>query len=178
MFSVIGSVLKWASDDLRAIQVKAVFAETYASYVVRAADARIEALCAANGGKDVETRIYETVMAPETKEYFADLKPKRSLFIPSRSDGSKLGPQYPYVMETRVVEVLHEKDPSVVKYTERIVRVRDNKILGERYGYQRAGGIPGPDPGEIRNCPKDSLHRSLDVRVFLNHPRRHELEMK
>lgn len=143
---------------------------------VREWDARIDALCAANGGKDVETRVYETVMAPETKEYFADVKPKRSFFIPFRSEGEILGPQYPYVIETRVVEVLHEKDPSVVKYAERIVRVSDNKILGERFGYQRAGGIPGPDPGEIRNCPIATFKRRLEPNVFLNHPQRHRLE--
>ncbi len=89
MFSVIGSVLKWASVAVLLLLLYYVARMTYASYVVRQWDARIEALCAANGGKDVETRIYETVLAPETKEYFADLKPKRSLFMPSRSEGVK-----------------------------------------------------------------------------------------
>ena len=176
MFSVIGSVLKWASVAVLLVLLYYVARMTYASYVVRQWDARIEALCAANGGKDVETRIYETVLAPETKEYLRGTGPNRALFIPSRSDRETLGPQYPYVMETRVVEVLHDKDPSVVKYTERIVRVSDNKVLGERFGYQRAGGIPGPDPGEIRNCPKDSLARRLEPNVFLNHPLRERLE--
>lgn len=176
MFKLIGSVMRWTLAAVLLIVVFYVAQQVYASYKVGQWDARIDALCAANDGKDVATRVYETVMAPETKEYFADLKPTRSLFVPSRSQGSVLGPQYPYVMETRVVEVLHARDPSVVKYTERIVRVSDNKTLGERFGYQRAGGIPGPDPGEIRNCPKDSLERSLDVQVFLNHPRRKELE--
>jgi hypothetical protein len=149
---------------------------TIAAREVRKWDARIDALCAANGGKDVETRVYETVMAPETKEYFADVKPSRSFFVPSRSEGEVLGSQYPYVIETRVVEVLHQKNPSVVKYTERIVRVSDNKILGERFGYQRAGGIPGPDPGEIRNCPNITFAGRLEPNVFLNHPQRHRLE--
>jgi hypothetical protein len=149
-----------------------------ASGKVRHWDARIEALCAANDGKDVETRVYERVMAPETKEYLRGTHPNRALFVPSRSEGKSLGPQYPFVMETRVVEVLHERDPSVVKFTERIVRVSDNKILGERFRYQRAGGIPGPDPSETRNCPTDTLERSLDVQVFLNHPRHKELEKK
>lgn len=143
---------------------------------VREWDARIDALCAANGGKDVETRVYETVMAPETKEYFADMKPTRGFFVPSRSEGKTLGPQYPYVRETRVVEVLNEKGPSVVKYTVRIVRVSDNKVLGERFAYQRAGGIPGPDPGDIRNCPRATFERQLEPRVFLNHPERYRLE--
>lgn len=178
MFRTIGLVLRWGVIGVLLL-VAIYFARLMvASYVVGRWDAKIDALCAANGGKDVETRVYETVMAPETKEYFRGFNLTRSFFVPSRSEGMVLGPQYPFVMETRVVEVLHEKDPSVVKYTERIVRVSDNKTLGERFGYQRAGGIPGPDPGEIRNCPKDTLQRSLDVQVFVNHPRRHELEQK
>lgn len=178
MFRTIGLVLRWGVIGVLLL-VAIYFARLMvASYVVGRWDAKIDALCAANGGKDVETRVYETVMAPETKEYFADLKPTRSFFIPSRSEGTTLGPQYPYVMETRVVEVLHEKDPSVVKYTERIVRVSDNKILGERFRYQRAGGIPGPDPGEIRSCPKDALARRLEPLVFLNHPLRTGLQKK
>ncbi len=176
MLKLMGFVLGWLTAAVLLVVVFYVAQLMYASYKVGQWDNRIDALCAANDGKDVATRVYETVMAPETKEYFADLKPTRSLFIPSRSERSKLGPQYPYVMETRVVEVLHAKNPSVVKYTERIVRVSDNKILGERFRYQRAGGIHGPDPDEIRSCPKDSLERSLDVQVFLNHPRRKELE--
>ncbi len=42
-------------------------------------DAKIDALCAAHGGRDVATRVYETVMAPETSYYFATLTPLRSL---------------------------------------------------------------------------------------------------
>jgi len=176
MFKLIGSVLGFiVAAVLLAVIVYVAWA-VYASYQVGRWDERIDALCAANGGKDVETRVYETVMAPETKEYFADLKPVRSLFVPSRSEGVTLGPQYPYVMETRVVEVLNPKNPSVVKYTERIVRVSDNKILGERFRYQRAGGIPGPDPGQIRSCPKDTLVRRLEPNVFLNHPQRARME--
>lgn len=172
MFRTIGLVLRWGVIGVLLL-VAIYFARLMvASYVVGRWDAKIDALCAANGGKDVETRVYETVMAPETKEYFQGSVNDRSLFVPSRLAGEMLGPQYPYVMETQVVEVLNAKNPSVVKYTERIVRASDNKILGERFRYQRAGGIPGPDPGEIRNCPRDSIERRLEPLVFLNHPAR------
>lgn len=148
----------------------------YLSWDVKRWDQKIDALCAANGGKDVATRVYETALAPETKEYFSETKPIRSLRIPSRLQGETLGPKYPYVMETRVMEVLNKDGPSVVKYTERIVRVSDNKVLAERFGYQRAGGgIPGFDPGEIRNCPADILSRRLEPNVFVNHPLRGEI---
>jgi len=151
----------------------------YLSWDVRRWDAKIDALCAANDGKDVATRVYETVMAPETKEYFVELPGRRSFSIPARRVGAPLGPQYPYAIETQVVEVLHRKNPSVVKYAERIVRVGDEKIMAERFGYQRGGGgIQLFDPGEIRNCPKDSLRESLEVNVFLNHPHRDVLDKK
>ena len=151
----------------------------YLSWDVKRWDKKIDALCAANGGADVATRVYETAVAPETEEYFVDLKPVRAFRIPERLKGELLGRQYPFVMETRVVEILNDRDPSVVKYTERIVRVSDNKILAERFGYQRAvGGIPLFDPDEIRNCPKDTQRQSLDINVFLNHPRRNVLDTK
>ncbi len=172
MFKMFGSVLGFVAATVILVVIGSIAWAVYASYQVRQWDARIDALCAANGGKDVETRVYETVMAPETKEYFGASALSRTLFVPSRSSGMALGPQYQFVMETQVIEVLHERNPSVVKYTERIVRVNDNKILGERFGYQRAGGIPGPDPGEIRSCPRDSLARRLEPLVFLNHPLR------
>jgi hypothetical protein len=143
----------------------------YLEWNVKRWDARIDALCAANGGRDVATRVYETALAPETKEYFADTKPTRTLMIPERGEGQKFGPSYPYVLETRVLEVLNERDPSVTRYSERVVRVGDNKVLAERFGYQRAGGgISLWDPGETRNCPRLKTENRLDVRTFENHP--------
>lgn len=151
----------------------------YEHWNVRRWDAKIDALCAANGGRDVATRVYETAVAPETKEYFVDHLASRYLRIPERSADQKLRPEYPYVMETRVVEVLRERDPSVVKFVQRIVRVSDNKVLGENFGYQRAGGgLPGPDPSTNHNCPSHSNDARLDVAVFLNHPLRTHLEKK
>ena len=151
----------------------------YLSWDVARWDKKIDALCAANGGADVATRVYETAVAPETKEYFRGSEPMRSLHVIERRSGIDYGPKYPYVMETRVVEILNDRDPSVVKYTERIVRVSDNKILAERFRYQRAGGgIPLFDPDEIRNCPKDTQRQRLDINVFLNHPRRNVLDTK
>ena len=141
----------------------------YLEWDVRRWDARIEALCAANGGKDVEARIYERVMAPETEEYFPN--GKNSFKIPERSAGESLGPRYPYVYETRVVEILNKRNPGVVRYTTRIVRTSDNKILAERFAYQRAGGgLPEIDFGGVRKCPIITNEKRLDVLVFLNHP--------
>ena len=143
----------------------------YEDWNVRRWDAKIDALCAANGGKDVATRVYETAMAPETKEYFVEVAPVREFRIPERREGKHLGPLYPFVLETRVLEVLNKNDPSVVRYVERVVRVADNKVLSERFGYQRAGGgLPSWDPGEIRTCPTMRASDRLDVSTFVNHP--------
>ena len=142
----------------------------YLHWDVKRWDARIDALCAANGGKDVETMVYETVIAPETKEYF--INPPNSFFVPERPVGKDLGSRYPFVVETRVVQVLNQSSPSVVKYTERIVRTSDNQIFAERFAYQRSGGgLPGIDPDEIRVCPTIKSEQRLDVQVFVNHPR-------
>jgi hypothetical protein len=144
----------------------------YDAWNVRRWDAKIDALCAANAGRDMATRVYETALAPETKEYFVDVAPVREFRIPERREGQNLGPRYPYVLETRVLEVLNERDPSVVRFAERVVRVADNKVLSERFAYQRAGGgIPSWDPGEIRTCPAMKTADRLDVRTFVNHPR-------
>lgn len=151
----------------------------YLSWDLQRWDKKIDALCAADGGADVATRVYETAVAPETKEYFADLKALKSFGIPERSQGVALGPQYPFVMETRLVEVLNKESPTVVKYTARIVRVSDNRILGERFGYQLAGGgIPLFDADTIRTCPPVYTKDRLDVRVFTNHPLHRSLEPK
>lgn len=177
MLRVMLSLLGYAAMALMLLVVGYISWGFYQSYEVRKWDAKIEALCAANDGKDVEARVYETVMAPETPQYLRGPETSKSMFVPYRSEGMTLGPEFPYVMENELLEVLNDANPRVVKYVERIVRVSDKKVLGERVRYQRAGGgMPGPDPAEIRNCPRSSLTRRLEPLVFLNYPQRAELE--
>lgn len=151
----------------------------YRSWYVGTWDKKIDALCAANGGANVATRVYETAVAPETKEYFRGTGSERSFFVVSRREGRKLGPEYPFVMESEVVEVLKEKDPLVVKTTSRIVRVSDNKILAEQFGYRRSGGgfviLDGTD-GHV--CGDVTTENRLDVRTFTNHPKHQHSEGK
>ena len=151
----------------------------YLSWYVGTWDKKIDALCAANGGANVATRVYETAFAPETKEYFADIKPNRSLFVPTRSRHATLGPEYPYVMESHVVEVLKDAEPIVVKYTVRVVRASDNKVLAEKFGFRRSGGgfvvLDGTD-GHV--CPKERLEDRLEARVFTNDPQHHMFSEK
>ena len=146
---------------------------SYLSWDVARWDKKIQALCTANGGANVATRVYETARAPETKEYFGAAGPNRSFGVVERRSGETLGSEYPFVMETRVTEILNDRDPSVVKYVVRIVRVSDKKILAERFGYQRSGGgIPLWDPDEIRKCPAGTQSDNLYVATFVNHPHR------
>lgn len=167
----VGRVLKYLVLAFSTLIVGVFAWGYYLNWNLKQWDAKMDALCSANGGRDVEARIYETVMAPLTKEYFSALNPPRLFFLPERSKGQDLGIKYPYVYETRVLQVLNQKNPSVVKFTERIVRVIDKKIMAERFAYQRAGGgVPGMEPGEIRVCPIITTEKRLDVQVFLNHP--------
>ena len=151
----------------------------YVSWDVARWDKKIDALCAANGGADVATRVYETAVAPETKEYFRGSAPITTIGVVERPSGVTFGPEYPFVIETRVIQVLNEREPSVVKYAARLVRASDNRTLAERFGYQRSGGgIPLWDPGEIRKCPEVREQDRLEVKVFTNHPRYKKLEGK
>ena len=151
----------------------------YKSWYVGTWDQKIDALCAANGGANVATRVYETAVAPETKEYFRGAKPYTSIGVVERSSGEVLGPEYPFVIESRIVEVIKEKDPIVVKTTVRLVRVSDNKILAERFGYRRSGGgfviLDGTDG---YGCPTLTTRDWLEARVFTNHPRYQSSESK
>lgn len=145
----------------------------YLEWNVHRWDRRIDALCAANGGKDVAVRVYETAVAPETKEYFAETKPVRSFRVPTRRAGEALGPEFPFVVEIERAIVLNASNPTAYKLVTKLVRVSDNKVLGEQADYVRAGGgIPLPNPSTPHSCQSAPNSPGLDVSVFLNHPSR------
>lgn len=145
----------------------------YLEWDVERWDRKIDALCAADGGRGVAPKVYETALAPETREYFADTKPTRSLHIPNQGVGQALGPKYPFVVRTERLETFNASNPTVYKYVVRIIRVADNKVLGEQFDYVRAGGgIPFPDPSTPHSCSNKLESPPLDVGVFLNHPQR------
>lgn len=145
----------------------------YLEWDVARWDRKIDALCAADGGSGVAPQVYETALIPETKEYFADTKPIRSVRIPTQRAEQTLGPRYPYVLQTARLETLNSSNPTVYKYVVRIVRVADNKVLGEQFDYVRTGGgVPFPDPSTPHSCSDRTQSLALDVAVFLNHPKR------
>ena len=59
MFRTIGLVLRWGALGVLVLVALYIAQLMYSSHVVSRWDAKIDALCAANGGKDVETRVYE-----------------------------------------------------------------------------------------------------------------------
>lgn len=151
----------------------------YLEWNVKRWDARIDALCAANGGRDVATRVYETATAPDTDTYFHANRSLKLFRVPPAANVPPTGSVSPYVMETHVLEILNKRDPYVAKYVQKIVRVEDKKVLGERARYVRSGGgVPLPDPSTPHDCPAGESTDGLAIGVFLNHPRRVESGQK
>lgn len=167
----LSSFFLYLGSFIAAVVVALISWAYYLSWDVARWDKKIEALCAANGGADVATKVYETAVAPETPEYFSGTAENRYLGVLERPYGVKYGPNYPYVIETRVTDVINEKNPTVVRFTAKLIRVDDEKVLAERSGYQRSGGgfaIFGSSDG--RTCPVDRPEDRLEIKVFINHP--------
>lgn len=147
----------------------------YLEHVVRHWDEKIAALCAADGGRNVGLRVYERVMAPENYILPASGALPAEVKIPWRYEGKILKPDEPIVAELLELEVLRAGSPRVSKYSSRIVRVSDSKVLAEEIKYMRSGGgIPMPTPGETKICPGPVLTKkktnAIYSEVFINHP--------
>ncbi len=164
---------------LTAIVLALIAYGIYLEWNVKRWDARIDALCAANGGRDVATRVYATATAPDNDNYFHANRSLKLFRVPPAASEPPTRSVSPYVMETHVLEVLNQRDPHVVKYVQKIVRAEDKKVLGERVRYMRSGGgVPLPDPSTPHDCPTGELTEGLAIGVFLNHPRRVEAGQK
>ncbi|WP_418320494.1 hypothetical protein [Piscinibacter sakaiensis] len=168
MFSVILAVL--------VIGIAALIA--YGAYLERRVEYwnnRIDELCAEDGGKNVGLRVYERVMAPESYIRPASGAMPADIRVPWRLPSKTAKPNEPIVEEAVDLGVIRHNDPRVVKYSFRITRVADEKVLGEEIRYLRTGGgIPMPDPSEVHDCPDIPLSRigtrAIYSQVFINHP--------
>ena len=148
---------------------------SYLEYVVRYWDQKIATLCAAEGGRNVGLRVYERVMVPEHYIRPASGASPADVRVPWRYQGKVLKPDEPIVMELVELEVLRKSSPRVSKYSSRIVRVADSKVLVEEIKYMRSGGgIPMPTPGETIRCPADALTPTgtyaINSAAFINYP--------
>jgi len=99
-------------------------------------DREVDRLCAIDGG----VHIYETVTLP--KENFG---PDGEVFPQYRTDvvhGGGLGPKYKW--ESTKQEIV-QGNPSLTRWEQKVIRVKDEKILGRRIVYIRGGGdVMGP----------------------------------
>ena len=148
---------------------------TYLELVVRHWDEKIAALCAADGGRNVGLRVYERVIAPLSYIRPASGALPADVKVPWRYKGKVAKPEEPIVTELVELEVLRDGSPRVSKYSSRVVRVADSKVLAEEIGYIRSGGgVPMPTPGETKMCPDPVATRintnAIYSEVFVNHP--------
>ena len=128
-------------------------------------DAQVKELCAKDGG----VKVYETVkLSPEMFDQWGDPFPG---WRGKRED--RLGPDYRYLTETRY---LKQGDPNQLfsegvlrRYSEKIIRVSDSKLMGESIVYGRTGGeaiLLGHPSGTM--CPTfKSADEKLIRSVFL-----------
>jgi hypothetical protein len=131
-----------------------------------ALDRQVAELCEKDGG----VKVYEAVRLPP-EMFDRDGNP-----FPGwrgRSLGDRLGPAYRYLRETAY---LKEGDPNqffsegvLSRYSEKIIRVSDNKLMGESVVYGRTGGeaiLLGHPSGTM--CPiLKSADKTLIRSVFL-----------
>ena len=147
----------------------------YVEMLVRYWDRKIDALCAADDGKNVGLRVYERVMAPESYIRPASWPQPADIKVPWRFKGSVVRDNEPIVEELVEFEVLRAENPRVSRYATRITRIADERVLAEEIKYMRGGGgMPMPDPGESHICPESKTSRintrALYSEVFINHP--------
>lgn len=147
----------------------------YLEYLVRYWDARIAALCIADGGKNVGLRVYERVIVPPNYIRPATGATPASIFVPWKTKYSTPRVDEPILEEFKVLETLRSSQPAVARYSVRLVRVADSKVLAEEIGYMRSGGgIPMPTPSDRFICPGRTSAKtggsSIYVETFINHP--------
>lgn len=120
-------------------------------------DREVDRLCAIDGG----VHIYETVTLP--KENFG---PDGEVFpqYRARYPNGELGPGYSY---RRAESSLVQGDPALQRFHHLIVRLNDQKTLGELVVYRRSGGdLAGPWQPSTYSCPlgpKFDLERKVFV---------------
>ena len=94
-------------------------------------DREVDRLCAIDGG----VKIYERVTL--SAENFGPNGEVFPQYQHLTSKGGQLGPEYR--LELTRTELI-AGDPVLVRWTEKITRKQDNKLLAERVDYERGGG--------------------------------------
>lgn len=121
-------------------------------------DREVDRLCAIDGG----VHVYEVVRLP--KENFG---PKGEVFPQYRHLPSNNGRFSSAYTIRRADKVLVAGNPAMERIDTLIVRLSDNKVLGERIIYRRSGGdMPGPAAASRHSCPEDGPDLDLEDQVF------------
>ncbi len=120
-------------------------------------DREVDRLCAVDGG----IHVYETVKLP--KENFG---PGGEVFPQHRglaSNKGGLGPNYQSRFKN---ELLVTGNPAMQRIRNQIIRLTDQKVLGELIVYRRSGGdLPGPWEPSQHSCPAGPKF-SLEQNIF------------
>ena len=119
-------------------------------------DAQVDKMCAEDGG----IKVYETVTLPPEK---FDKHENVGVTIKKYA---KPTDEYYYELDE---VVLRKTNPTLVKYTSKIIRRSDNKTLGVQIRYGRGGGdIPGPWHPSSYSCPQIKQgDKNIETSVFL-----------
>ena len=130
-------------------------------------DARMNELCAKDGGK----RVFEIIYLPD-EAYALLLNTRGELALPHE----KSTPNKPSaVYERRLYETLREREPSVTRDELQIVRRSDGKVLATKVTYSTAGGNFNPPTIAERGirqrwCPNQELDRVFYSEVVKKTP--------
>lgn len=109
-------------------------------------DREVDRLCAIDGG----VHVYEVVRLP--KEDFGQDGEVFPQFRHLPSDKGRFGSSY---VVRRNNKVLVQGNPAMQRLNTLIVRVSDEKVLGEVIIYRRSGGdLPSPAAASRYSCPK------------------------
>jgi len=121
-------------------------------------DREVDRLCAIDGG----VHIYEVVRLPKS-----DFGPDGTVFPQYRHLPSNNGRFSSAYVVRRADKVLVRGNPAMQRINTLIVRVSDDKVLGEVVIYRRSGGdMPGPAAASRHSCPEDGPALDLEGQIF------------
>jgi hypothetical protein len=107
-------------------------------------DREVDRLCAIDGG----VKIYERVTL--SAENFGPNGEVFPQYQHLTSKGGQLGPEYRWELSSTEIVL---GDPNLIRWTERIHRRSDSKIMGEFISYTRGGGdFYGPHAASQHSC--------------------------
>lgn len=118
-------------------------------------DEQVRELCAKDGG----IKVYEQVKLSADKfEKFGDI----NFYHPSQKEA--LGPEYVFERQQTFYK---RGNPEMWRFHYRVLRRKDQKLLGESVLYARRGGdMPGPWHESSFSCPKDAGDVFLLRQIF------------